>query len=152
MIRIRPGASEDIAKLLKIITRVERLSPSNCTLHVPFTVDAFGDESVRKWQDIVYRNLAEMLKSGVPAERIAIESLNYPFTMMENIIKELKLFICMDIGHLIIRATIFRRFSIYLPCRCHHPPARRAKRKRPLAFGPVAGKSTSSGPGNIEKI
>ncbi len=99
-----------VAKLLNIITRVERLSPSNCTLHVPFPVDAFGDESVRKWQDIVYRNLAEMLKSGVPAERLAIESLNYPFTIMENIIKDLKLFICMDIGHLIMRGDDIQAF------------------------------------------
>jgi sugar phosphate isomerase/epimerase len=99
-----------VAKLLNIIERVERLSPATCTLHVPFAVDAFGDESVRKWQDIVYRNLAKMVKSGVPAGRIAVESLNYPFAFIENIIKDLNLFICMDIGHLIMLSEDLQAF------------------------------------------
>jgi sugar phosphate isomerase/epimerase len=99
-----------VATLLNIIERVERLSPSTCTLHVPFTVDALGDQSVRKWQDIVYRNLAKMVKSGVPAERIAIESLDYPLAILENIIKDLKLFICMDIGHLILLGDDIQAF------------------------------------------
>jgi adenosylcobalamin phosphodiesterase len=99
-----------VAKLLNIIERVERLSPSTCTLHVPFAVDALGDESVGKWQDIVYRNLAELVKYGVPAARIAVESLDYPLAIMENIIKDLNLFICMDIGHLIMQGDDIQAF------------------------------------------
>jgi sugar phosphate isomerase/epimerase len=93
----------DIAKLLKVFERVEHLAPSTCTLHVPFSAKAFAGASVGKWRDIVYSSLAKILKSGVPAARIAIESLDYPFTWVEDVIQELKLAICMDIGHLFIQ-------------------------------------------------
>jgi len=95
----------DIARLLKVIERVERLAPSTCTLHVPFSAEASGHAAVEKWRDIVYTSLAKIVKSGVPAGRIAIESLDYPFTWIENIIQDLRLSICMDIGHLFIQGS-----------------------------------------------
>lgn len=93
----------DIAKLLKVFERVEHLSPATCTLHVPFSAETSEGASVGKWRDIVYSSLAKIVKSGVPAAGIAIESLDYPFTWVEDVIQELKLSICMDIGHLFIQ-------------------------------------------------
>jgi len=106
----RDRRERTVAKLLNIIERVERLSPAIFTLHIPFRADVFGAGPVREWQDIVYRNLTKMVQSGVPAERIAIESLNYSFEIMENIIRDLNLSICMDIGHLIIRGDDIQAF------------------------------------------
>lgn len=100
----------DIGKLLKVIERVEHLAPSTCTLHVPFSAEVSGHASVGEWRDIVYSSLAKIVKSGVPAERIAIESLDYPFTWVENIIQDLRLSICMDIGHLLLQGNDIQTF------------------------------------------
>jgi sugar phosphate isomerase/epimerase len=92
-----------VFKLLKVLERVERLCPTTCTLHVPFAADGFVEDHVRKWRDNVYGSLAKILKAGiVPAEGIAIETLNYSFEIIEPVIEDLNLSICMDIGHLII--------------------------------------------------
>jgi sugar phosphate isomerase/epimerase len=101
---------QTVAKLLNIIERLERLSPSTCTLHLPLPADGSGVEPVRKWQDIVYGNLVKMVQSGVPAERIAVETLDYPFEIMETIINELNLSICMDVGHLIMQGDDIQTF------------------------------------------
>ena len=92
-----------VFKLLNILERVACLCPTTCTLHVPFIGDGFIDEHVRKWRKNVYDSLVKILKAGiVPPERIAIETLDYTFELIEIVIAELNLSICMDIGHLII--------------------------------------------------
>lgn len=91
-----------INTLVNIIERVAPLSPSNHTLHVPYSADLTDDDHLKKWQDVVCRNLEKIVHSGVPADRIAIETLDYSFETIEEIINELNLSICMDLGHLIL--------------------------------------------------
>jgi len=104
-----------VATLLRVIERVERLSPATCALHIPIAAGVLDNMSVRKWQDIVYRSLAKILHAGVPAARVAIETLNYSFEIVEPIIKALNLSVCMDIGHLISQdhniRTLFDKFA-----------------------------------------
>ena len=101
--------------LVSIIERVALLSPSSHTLHVPYPTDVNDDDHLRKLQDAVYRNLEKNFFSGVPADKIAIETLDYPFEIIENIIMDLNLSVCMDIGHLIVHGyniqTIFNKHS-----------------------------------------
>lgn len=109
------GRERAVATLLEIIKRVEPLAPATCTLHIPFEVDEPDDEAVGKWQDVVYSSLAKLVSSGFPAERMAVETLNYSFEIMEPIIKDLNLAICMDIGHLTIQGhdiqIFFNKFA-----------------------------------------
>jgi len=101
--------------LLSIIERVAPLSASSHTLHVPYEIDVNDDDHLRQWQAAVYRNLEKIVLAGVPAEKIAIETLDYPVERIENIIEELNLSICMDLGHLIIHgydiSTFFNKFA-----------------------------------------
>ena len=101
--------------LVNIIERVAPLSPSSHTLHVPYPTDVNDDNHLAKWQDLVYRNLEKIILAGVPADRIAIEVLDYSFETIEEIIKELNLSICMDIGHLILYkydvTTFFNKYA-----------------------------------------
>ena len=101
--------------MLRIIERVAPLSPSVHTLHVPYPTDANDDSHLRKWQDVVYRNLEKIVLSGVRADRIAIETLDYAFDTIEEIINELNLSICMDLGHLILHrfdpAAFFNKYA-----------------------------------------
>ena len=92
--------------LLSIIERVAPLSPSSYTLHVPYPSDAKnGANDLREWQHVVYRNLEKIVLAGVPAGKIALETLDYPLEFMETIIADLNLSICLDIGHLILGGT-----------------------------------------------
>ena len=85
---------------VKIIERVAPLSPSSHTLHVPYRAAPNDEDHLRKWQDIVYRNLAKIIHAGVAADAIAIETLDYPFEIIYNIVSNLNLSVCLDIGHL----------------------------------------------------
>jgi sugar phosphate isomerase/epimerase len=88
--------------LVRILERVAPLSPSSHTLHVPYPSRIPDDTHLRKWQDVVYRNLEKIIQAGVPAAKIAIETLDYSFEKIDDIVKELNLSICMDLGHLIL--------------------------------------------------
>jgi sugar phosphate isomerase/epimerase len=88
--------------LVSIIERVAPLSPSSYTLHVPYPADANDADDLHKWQDVAYRNLEKIVLAGVPAGRIALETLDYPLEFIETIIKDLNLSVCLDVGHLIL--------------------------------------------------
>ena len=107
--------NQAVDALLSIIEWVAPLSPSSHTLHVPYEIDVNDDDHLRKWQTVVYRNLEKIVLAGVPAEKIAIETLDYPVERIENIIEVLNLSICMDLGHLIIHgydiSTFFNKFA-----------------------------------------
>ena len=55
-----------------------------------------------------------MLGGDIESSLISIETLNYPMDIIEGIITELNLTICMDVGHLILYGydvvDIFNRF------------------------------------------
>lgn len=105
--------------LINIIERVAPLSPSSHTLHVPYPADLTDDDHSKVWQDVVYHNLEKILHAGVLPDKIAIETLDYPFEKIENIVKELKLSICLDLGHFILHGydmtTFFYKFAHHIP-------------------------------------
>ncbi|MBT8332046.1 MAG: sugar phosphate isomerase/epimerase [Deltaproteobacteria bacterium] len=88
--------------LMRIIERVAPLSPSSHTLHVPYSGAVYGENHLRKWQNDIHKNLEKIVSAGVSADRLAIETLDYPIELLERVIRDLKLSICLDIGHLII--------------------------------------------------
>jgi sugar phosphate isomerase/epimerase len=96
--------------LVSIIERVALLSPSSYTLHVPYPSDANGANDLREWQHVVYRNLEKIVFAGVPAGKIAIETLDYPIGMIAQIIDKLNLSICLDVGHLMLQGYDIKQF------------------------------------------
>ena len=88
--------------LVRVIERLGPLSPTSHTLHVPYSADVYDDDHLQKWQDDVFRNLEKIILSGVPADKLALETLDYPLGILMRVIEELKLSACLDVGHLII--------------------------------------------------
>lgn len=88
--------------LIRIIEQTAPLSPSSYTLHIPFDDDIADPDTISRWQGIVRRNLEKMLTAGIPGDLIAVETLDYPLEIIDKILSELNLAVCMDIGHLII--------------------------------------------------
>ena len=87
--------------LIRVIEHVAPLLPTTYTLHVPYHDDLDDKDKIKRWQEIVQRNLMKILATGV-GNLIAVENLDYPFGMIETIISELNMSICMDLGHLIV--------------------------------------------------
>jgi sugar phosphate isomerase/epimerase len=96
--------------ILRVVDLVDPLAPSTLTLHVPFQEDPFKDESVKFWQETVIKNLEILLASGIQSRLISIENLDYPFEMVEKIIFDLDLSICLDLGHLIVHNDDIQAF------------------------------------------
>jgi sugar phosphate isomerase/epimerase len=96
------GRDQAVSSLMRIIERIAPLAPVSYTLHVPYPGDQSNDDHLRNWQDVVYRNLAKIVRSGVRADKIAIETLDYPLETLAEIIYELQLSICLDAGHLML--------------------------------------------------
>ncbi|MEX1327945.1 MAG: cobamide remodeling phosphodiesterase CbiR [Desulfobacterales bacterium] len=96
--------------LIRVVERVAPLHPTTYTLHVPYD-DNLGDkDKIKRWQEIVHRNLVKILATGV-GDLISIETLDYPFDIIETIISDLNMSICLDLGHLIVHGEDLKRVS-----------------------------------------
>jgi sugar phosphate isomerase/epimerase len=92
-----------VETIMRVAGRVEPLSPTTLTLHVPYNETPSDADGVKSWQERVSKNLKQILANGTPAELISIENLDYPFEILDPIICDLDLTICLDYGHLILQ-------------------------------------------------
>ena len=88
--------------LIRVIELAQPLDPSALILHVPYSEKSFDNGVVRTWQNRVYHNLKEIVAAVENKNIIAIENLDYPLEMLEDIIVALGLSICLDLGHLMV--------------------------------------------------
>jgi sugar phosphate isomerase/epimerase len=99
----------------KTIDLVLPLAPSTFFLHVPYDESDAQKATIEKWRDRTRSNLSRLLDSTISGSLIAIETLDYPLGFIEEIVRELNLSICMDVGHLILHdydvMDIFKRYA-----------------------------------------
>lgn len=100
---------------LQIIDLTMPLSPSTCTLHLPYNGTDIKPERIKKWQELVHQSMEQLLATGIESKSISIETLDYPFEWVENILNDLNLSACIDLGHLMVHGfepeTVFDRYS-----------------------------------------
>ncbi len=99
--RDRQRQKRAVETMIRVIDRVAPLWPSALVLHLPY------DGSVSKrhpaaWRDRVYQNLEKILPTVQKSRLIAIETLDYPMELLADILVELDLSICLDLGHLMV--------------------------------------------------
>jgi sugar phosphate isomerase/epimerase len=101
--------------LIRVIDQTADLLPSTCTLHVPYTNLSFENNTVRRWQNLVCNHLGKILAKGIPPEKLALETLDYPIDILAEVIERLNLALCLDIGHLIVHGydiqSIFNNYA-----------------------------------------
>jgi sugar phosphate isomerase/epimerase len=97
-----------LGRVLRVIERTRDLDPFAYVLHfhgdkgdhrspVPSTTD------IPRWQAQHSRSVEALLsRSGIPAERFAVETLAYDFDYAAPIIEAFGLSVCLDIGHLLL--------------------------------------------------
>lgn len=93
----------------------EPLCPSTYTLHLPFDEASREKATIQTWQTRIIGQLGKILSYGIPSGKISIETLDYPFDWVADIIADLNLGVCMDVGHLIVHgkdiADFYDRFQ-----------------------------------------
>ena len=101
--------------LMRVIDQTADLSPSTCTLHVPYTEISFEEDTIRGWLDGVCNHLETLLARGIAPEKLAIETLDYPIEIFARIIEKLNTAVCLDVGHLMVHGydihSIFNTYS-----------------------------------------
>jgi len=91
-----------VEMMIRVIELVKPLDASALILHLPYSEKSYDEHIVENWRDRVYQNLVK-IKSGVEMQDIiAIETLDYPLELLEDIILELDLRVCLDLGHLMV--------------------------------------------------
>jgi sugar phosphate isomerase/epimerase len=113
---IRPGSpdrrlrSEAIQVILQLMAQAAVLDPTTWTLHLPFDAPGRSAENISAWQIRIRKSLSSLLDAGLAPSALSIENLDYPFGWVEEIVADLGLSICMDIGHLILQGKDPGRF------------------------------------------
>jgi sugar phosphate isomerase/epimerase len=101
--------------LKRVFERTRPLSPTTNTLHLVQREKMNQSNSLKKWQDAVCWSMEKLIGKDINGKDISVENLFYPLDMVETIINEFHLSICLDIGHLVIvNADIKKTFNYWL--------------------------------------
>ena len=104
-----------VATMIRIIELVRPLDASALILHVPYDETSYDENIVENWRDRVYQNLVKITSAAEIQDIIAIETLNYPLSLLDDIVCDLNLRICLDLGHLIMYdydlMEVFNKYS-----------------------------------------
>ncbi len=109
--------AKGISVVKGVMERTLPLNPSVYTLHFDLRNRNGQEETdIEAWRKRLARSVEEMAQQGVELNRIAIETLGYPFEWIEDVVEESGFSICLDIGHILITGQDLRLyFDKYLP-------------------------------------
>ena len=112
-----------VEKCLAVAERVREVEPLAWTVH--FDADGPGRAApadARAWRAALERSARELLDSGIEPRRLCVETLGYPFEAVEDVVAELDLSVCLDVGHLLMYGHSLEAYLVrYLPrCRVVH--------------------------------
>lgn len=105
-IDIEPGAAgaHTRRRAAQAVNQVIRLTaplkPSTYTLHLSLPHESPDKESLQSWRQGIRQTMTHVLESGIPGPLLSIETLDYPFEWLDEIITEFDLSVCIDTGHL----------------------------------------------------
>jgi sugar phosphate isomerase/epimerase len=91
-----------VDKCLRVIERTAPLSPFAYLIH--FHGDQRGEitsPDLERWIE-GHRRSVDRLIQNVNSHDLCVETLDYPYTVIEDIISDYNLSVCLDIGHLLL--------------------------------------------------
>jgi sugar phosphate isomerase/epimerase len=107
---LRLGSMEEeerrssVVKALHIVELTSSLNPAAYVLH--FEGDRRGlvpSENMAGWINGLRASVAELLGAGTPSRLFCVETLDYPFALIDPIVYEFGLSVCLDIGHILLQ-------------------------------------------------
>jgi len=94
--------ARSVEKCRRIVGRMAPLEPAAYLLHLDG--DKRGgvpSDDISRWQ-AQHRKSVHALLADVAPEKLCVETLDYPFELVADIIDDLGLGVCLDIGHLVL--------------------------------------------------
>jgi len=105
-----------VATFKNIIDWVAPLNPTTYTLHLERQFDLDQPAEFKIWKQRTFDSLRRLLDLGVDSQSLSVETLDYPITWIDKIIRELDLRVCIDMGHLFFHGFDFKQvIDLYLP-------------------------------------
>lgn len=103
-------------KCMRVMECTAPLNPFAYIVH--FHGDHRGDSpspEMNRWID-GHRRAVERLLQAVPAEQLCVETLDYPYDLIEDIVIDYGLSVCLDVGHHVLNgAALEACLDRYLP-------------------------------------
>jgi sugar phosphate isomerase/epimerase len=93
-----------VDKALRVLELSSPLNPVAYLLH--FEGERRGpipSENMIGWTDGLRASTAELLSSGIPSHLFCVETLDYPFALVDPLVHEFGLSVCLDIGHVLLQ-------------------------------------------------
>lgn len=91
------------AMVQEVIKLTGLLMPSTYTLHFSLkNPDGHNYADIGQWKMRLSKSMEEILRSVVTPRQISVETLDYPFDLIEEIIEASDVSVCLDFGHLIL--------------------------------------------------
>jgi len=95
-----------LRKALRMVELASPLNPAAYVLH--FEGERRGpvpSENMSGWLQGLRLSVAELLDTGIPSRLFCAETLDYPFALVDPIIHEFDLSVCLDIGHVLLNGN-----------------------------------------------
>lgn len=90
-----------VEKCLKVVNMTKPLHPNAYIVHFDGEIRGrMPAGNMDRWVGALDHSAAELLSSGVEANRFCIETLEYPFEHVAHIVLRHGLSVCLDVGHL----------------------------------------------------
>ncbi len=105
---IHPESSDPLKRqhavdvLKQVFDLTQPLYPTTYTLHLPNEDNRNQNEGLKRWQENIYMCLDQFIGRDVEGKKVSVETLSYPIVLMEPIINDFHLSVCLDVGHLIL--------------------------------------------------
>lgn len=95
--------AKGISVLKKFIGRTLPLHPSTYTLHLSLRDrDGRDEEDIPSWRRRLIQSLERIGEWGIPSKQVSIETLDYPFEWIEEIVSDFGFSVCLDLGHILL--------------------------------------------------
>lgn len=89
-----------VKQLVRAMDAASVLDPTSMTLHIDCHEKDLSRPGVKKWRKRVDAGLQRLLDAGTKAETLCVETLDYPFEIIEDTVLSHGLSVCLDLGHL----------------------------------------------------
>jgi len=98
---LQNNRNKAIETIKRVVDLFSRLNPTSYTLHLDFHKEFRTTKNIDPFKEICFNSLYKLLASGIDSQSISLETLDYPFEYLDQVIEELDLSVCVDIGHVI---------------------------------------------------
>ncbi|MDD5309557.1 MAG: cobamide remodeling phosphodiesterase CbiR [Deltaproteobacteria bacterium] len=112
-----------VEKCLRVVDRTRILDPFAYVLHLVREREGRRPgNDVRGWLDRLDGSIRSILESGVERSALCVENLDYPLDLVEPLVEEHGLSVCLDVGHLLTRSeSVESHLDRHLPrCKVVH--------------------------------